>query len=108
MAGTLRGTFRRFGDGLRRGRQGCGCQQGAVWRCPHEIRAHGREETERGGKRLERGRFAPLWERAVADGAIELTMSELALYLEGSRLAVRVALSPPKYSHKALANVSHL
>jgi transposase len=59
-------------------------------------------------KRLERGRFAPLWERAVADGAIELTMSELALYLEGSRLAVRVALSPPKYSHKALANVSHL
>jgi transposase len=59
-------------------------------------------------KRLERGRFAPLWERAVADGAIELTMSELALYLEGSRLAVRVALSPPKYSHKAIANVSHL
>ena len=59
-------------------------------------------------KRLERGRFAPLWERAVTNGAIELTMSELALYLEGSRLAVRVALSPPKYSHKALADVSHL
>lgn len=59
-------------------------------------------------KRLERGRFAPLWERAVTDGAIELTMSELALYLEGSRLAVRVALSPPEYSHKALANMSHL
>ena len=59
-------------------------------------------------KRLERGRFAPLWERAVTGAAIELTMSELALYLEGSRLAVRVALSPPKYSHKVLANVSHL
>jgi transposase len=59
-------------------------------------------------KRLERGRFAPLWERAVTGGAIELTMSELALYLEGSRLAVRVALSPPKYSHKAVAKVSHL
>lgn len=59
-------------------------------------------------KRLERGRFASLWERAAANGAIELTMSELALYLEGSRLAVRVALSPPRYSHKALAVVSHL
>ena len=59
-------------------------------------------------KRLERGRFAPLWERTGTSGAIELTMSELTLYLEGSGLAVRIALSPPKYSHKALANVSHL
>lgn len=58
-------------------------------------------------KRLERGRFAPLWERAATHGAIELTMSELALYLEGSRLALRIPLSPPRYSHKALAKVSH-
>lgn len=59
-------------------------------------------------KRLERGRFAPLWERAAPDGAVELTMSELALYLEGSRLVVRMKLSPPRYSHKSLATLSHL
>ena len=59
-------------------------------------------------KRLEQGRFAPLWERRVAEGAIELTLSELALYLEGSRLAARMALSSPKCSHKSLTPLSRL
>jgi transposase len=45
-------------------------------------------------KRLERGRFAPLWERTVSNGAIELTMSELALYLEGSRRNIRTKPLP--------------
>lgn len=40
-------------------------------------------------KRLEKGRFAPVWERA------ELTASELLLFLEGSEAVGRVALSPP-------------
>lgn len=45
-------------------------------------------------KRLEQGRFACLW-RGGRDGApIELTMSELALFLEGSELVGRRALSP--------------
>ncbi len=35
-------------------------------------------------KRLEQGRFACLW-KATGSGAIELTMSELTLFLEGSR-----------------------
>jgi transposase len=42
-------------------------------------------------KRLEKGRFAPVWERA------ELTSSELVLFLEGSEAVGRVALSPPPF-----------
>jgi transposase len=46
-------------------------------------------------KRLEVGRFACLWPPTGA-ATLELTLSELALYLEGSRAVGRVALSPPK------------
>ena len=56
-------------------------------------------------KRLERGRFARLW-RGIEDepaDTIELTMSELALFLEGSRIVGRVELSPSEYQHKPLA-----
>ena len=51
-------------------------------------------------KRLERGRFTPLWERAAESGStgpLPLTVSELSLFLEGSRLAGRVPLSPPPF-----------
>ncbi len=44
-------------------------------------------------KRLERGRFACLWRQAGAS-EVQLTMSELQLFLEGSRLIGRVQLSP--------------
>lgn len=50
-------------------------------------------------KRLEAGRFANL----LGEGAIELTMSELALYLEGSRAVGRIALSPAAVAPRALA-----
>jgi len=54
-------------------------------------------------KRLEQGRFACLWEQG--DGTcVELTMSELALYLEGSRAVGRVQLSPKKILPKTLAH----
>jgi len=53
-------------------------------------------------KRLEEGRFACLWERA-ASREVELTLSELALFLEGSRLVGRVALSPAESGRKVLA-----
>lgn len=44
-------------------------------------------------KRLERGRFAAPWERG--NGAvIEMTMSELALFIEGSKAVLRGSLSP--------------
>ena len=44
-------------------------------------------------KRLESGRFACLW-GGDQDQAVELTMSELALFLEGSQVLGRVRLSP--------------
>lgn len=52
-------------------------------------------------KRLEAGRFASL--RADA-GRVALTMSELALYLEGCRLVERVKLSPEAYVPGPLAS----
>jgi transposase len=47
-------------------------------------------------KRLETGHFAAPWKRP-GEGPMELTMSELALLLEGSELALRVRLSPEPY-----------
>lgn len=47
-------------------------------------------------KRLETGHFAAPWKRPGV-GPLELTMSELALLLEGSELALRVRLSPEPY-----------
>lgn len=44
-------------------------------------------------KRLERGRFACLWARPGA-APVELTMSELALFLEGCELVAHRRLSP--------------
>jgi transposase len=50
-------------------------------------------------KRLEQGRFAALWER-LRDGRVELSGSELALFLEGSREVGRRSLSPPRIDPK--------
>ena len=58
-------------------------------------------------KRLERGRFAKLWEDGRGT-AVELTMSELALFLEGSRVVGRIELSPSEYQHTPLASDAHL
>ena len=54
-------------------------------------------------KRLEVGRFAALRQ---ADGPLRMTMSELALFLEGSELAGRVSLSPRALRLKDLASFS--
>ena len=60
-------------------------------------------------KRLEQGRFACLW-RDAGTRHVHLTMSELQLFLEGSALVGRVALSPAAFvvgeTHKNLAAVS--
>jgi transposase len=47
-------------------------------------------------KRLEQGRFACLWRDATAR-VVRLTMSELQLFLEGSALVGRIALSPAPF-----------
>ena len=46
-------------------------------------------------KRLEEGRFAPLWPREQ-DGEVALSMSELALYLEGCEEVGKRSISPPE------------
>jgi transposase len=48
-------------------------------------------------KRLERGRFASLW-LDTDPRVVRLTMSELQLFLEGSALVGRVALSPAPFA----------
>jgi transposase len=54
-------------------------------------------------KRLERGRFAQLW-RDDGDAPITLTVSELDLFLDGSPMVGRVALSPPPVTQLSLAS----
>ena len=54
-------------------------------------------------KRLERGRFAPLWKHTARE-QIALTTSELMLFLEGSHLVGRYEVSPPPLSEKELAS----
>ena len=51
-------------------------------------------------KRLEQGRFARLW-RSRAENSLQMTGSELALFLEGSTLAGVLRLSPPPLSAEA-------
>ena len=54
-------------------------------------------------KRLERGRFAHVW-RDTEDTPITLTVSELDLFLDGSTIVGRVALSPPALTQFSLAS----
>ncbi|NNE18477.1 MAG: IS66 family insertion sequence element accessory protein TnpB [Myxococcales bacterium] len=54
-------------------------------------------------KRLERGRFAPLY-RKKREGGLELTPSECALLLEGSEGVGRYGLSPPLLQHRDLSS----
>lgn len=49
-------------------------------------------------KRLERGRFACLWGKEVGE-TVRLTLSELQLFLEGSKLVGKIPLSPPEMTH---------
>jgi transposase len=45
-------------------------------------------------KRLEKGQFAAPWKRAKKS-TIEMTLSELSLFVEGSEAIGRMTLSPP-------------
>ena len=44
-------------------------------------------------KRLEHGRFVAPWSRATGN-VVEMTISELALFIEGSKAVLRTPLSP--------------
>jgi transposase len=52
-------------------------------------------------KRLEQGRFACLW-RSESASTMRLTMSELTLFLEGSTLVGKMALSPAAFVLESL------
>jgi transposase len=45
-------------------------------------------------KRLDRGHFVAVWKRHARPSGLVMTLSELALFIEGSD-AVRASLSPP-------------
>lgn len=45
-------------------------------------------------KRLEKGQFSAAWKRAKSKRGLEMTLSELALFIEGSEVASRMPLSP--------------
>jgi transposase len=53
-------------------------------------------------KRLFKGRFARPWAEE-GEASVELTVSELSLFLEGCELAGRWQLSPPAFEEKELA-----
>lgn len=55
-------------------------------------------------KRLERGRFARLWQDEDGAAPVTLTVSELDLFLDGSTLVGRVPLSPPAVTQFSLAS----
>ena len=52
-------------------------------------------------KRLEKGCFACLWRDREGD-TVRLTMSELALFIEGSSLVGRMKLSPDEFVFESL------
>jgi transposase len=57
-------------------------------------------------KRIERGRFASLWRRDDEE-TFEMTLSELALFFEGSTLVGAIRLSPPPTSLEAFSPLLH-
>ena len=52
-------------------------------------------------KRLEQGRFACLW-REPAGARLRLSLTELHLFLEGSKLVGKVELSPPVFERQSV------
>jgi transposase len=53
-------------------------------------------------KRLEGGQFADVW-RAAKDGILQMTSSELALFIEGCTIVGKTSLSPPSIARNQLA-----
>lgn len=54
-------------------------------------------------KRLDKGTFARLWRDPDEGGCVQLTSTELALFLEGSELVGRISLSPSPICERDLA-----
>lgn len=57
------------------------------------------------GKRHDQGRLAAVWDRRNGD-AVELTMSELALFFDGCEVVGRQKLVPPRLDVETASRVS--
>jgi transposase len=53
-------------------------------------------------KRLEKGQFTATWKKANSSRGLSMTLSELALFIEGSEVAARMPLSPSLLSKSDL------
>lgn len=53
-------------------------------------------------KRLEKGHFTATWKKAKTARGLSMTLSELALFIEGSEVAARMPLSPALLSKSDL------
>lgn len=53
-------------------------------------------------KRLEKGQFTATWKQAKSKRGLAMTLSELALFIEGSEVAARMPLSPSLLSRSDL------
>ena len=57
-------------------------------------------------KRLEKGKFAPLWNKK-RDGGLEMSATELSLFIEGSESVGRLPLSPALLTQADLRSKMH-
>jgi len=57
-------------------------------------------------KRIDVGRFASVWRRADANGHLELGMTELSLFLEGSTIMEHESLRPAVFDRGLAGHLS--
>ncbi len=57
-------------------------------------------------KRIDIGSFASIWRRADANGQLELSMTELSLFLEGSKLVAQKSLRPAVFDRVLASQIS--
>jgi len=57
-------------------------------------------------KRIDVGHFAPIWRRVDANEPLELSMTELRLFLEGSQLVAQKSLRPAAFDGVPASQIS--
>ena len=91
-----------------RNKMGCDPETGDLYLFTNRVRTRAKVlYFDRTGlcvyaKRLEKGRFAKLWEK-VNGKKMSLTLNELMLFLEGSKIVGKIRISPEKYRIKSVA-----
>ncbi len=57
-------------------------------------------------KRIDVGNFASIWRRVDANGQLELSMTELSLFLEGSQVVAQKSLRPALFNRALAGQIS--